>query len=162
MSRKSVFAGACVLLAAAAFASPALAATATTTMTVSATVQATCSASATPLAFGTYAGVQNDAASSLSVSCTSTTPYTISLNAGTGTGATVATRKMTSGANTLDYTLYSNSGRTTVWGQTVGTDTVAGTGNGSAQSISVYGRIAGGQLPVPATYADTITATITY
>ena len=69
---------------------------------------------------------------------------------------------MSASSNTLNYTLYSDSGRTAVWGQTIGTDTVAGTGNGSAQSVSVYGRIPGGQAPVPATYSDTITATVTY
>lgn len=162
MSRKFALTGVCIAAAAIVLAAPAYAATTTTTMAVSATVQATCSASAGALAFGTYTGSQVDGAASLSVSCTSTTPYTVSLNPGTGTGATVAVRKMTSGANTLSYTLYSDSGRTTLWGQTIGTDTVAGTGNGSAQAISVYGRVIAGQLPVPALYSDTVTATITY
>jgi spore coat protein U-like protein len=141
---------------------PAAAATSTTTMSVTATVQATCSLSATTLAFGTYVGVQLDGSSTLSVSCTNTTPYTVALNAGVGTGATVATRKMTATGTTLNYSLYQDTTRATVWGQTTGTDTVAGTGNGSAQSLTVYGRIPAGQLPTPGSYADTITATITY
>jgi spore coat protein U-like protein len=38
------------------------------------------------------------------------------------------------GGALINYALYSNSGRTTNWGDTVGIDTVSGTGTGSAQS----------------------------
>src|ERR1043165_2431993 len=102
------------------------AATTTSTMTVQMTITATCTVnSATSLNFGTQGilSANVDQTSTIQVTCTNTTPYNIGLDAGTGTGATVATRKMTSGANTVNYTLYSNSGRTTVWGNTVGTDT---------------------------------------
>ena len=68
------------------------------------------------------------------------TTYNVGLNAGTGIGATVAARKMSSGASTLVYTLYSNSTRTTVWGNTVGTDTVSCAGTGIVQNYTVYGR----------------------
>lgn len=91
-----------------------------------------------------------------------TTPYNIGLDAGTGTGATVAVRKMTSGANAVNYSLYSDSGHTTVWGNTVGTNTVAATGNGSTQSYTVYGRVTAQTTPAPGTYTDTITVTVTY
>src|SRR5437764_1366533 len=95
------------------------AATATTTFTVQMTVTATCTVnSATTLNFGTQGVLSTnvDQTSTLQVTCTNTTPYNIGLDPGTGTGATVATRKMTSGASTVNYTLYSNSTRTTVWG----------------------------------------------
>jgi spore coat protein U-like protein len=144
---------------------PLYAATATTTMTVQMTITATCTInSAATLNFGTQ-GVLSanvDQTSTIQVTCTNTTPYNIGLNAGTGTGATVATRKMTSGATTVNYTLYSNSTRTTVWGNTVGTDTVAATGNGAAQSYTVYGRVPPQAAPAPGTYTDTITVTVTY
>jgi spore coat protein U-like protein len=61
----------------------------------------------------------------LNVQCTNTTPYHIGLDAGTGTAATVAVRKMTNGSNTINYSLYTDSTRTTVWGNTVGTDSFA-------------------------------------
>lgn len=48
---------------------------------------------------------------------------------------------MTSGAATIDYSTYSNGGRTTNWGETVATDTVSTTGTGSTQSFTVYGRV---------------------
>jgi spore coat protein U-like protein len=69
---------------------------------------------------------------------------------------------MKSGSYTLNYSLFSDSARTVNWGNTVGTDTVAGTGNGSGQSIIVYGRLPGGQALNIGTYTDTITATVTY
>ena len=54
----------------------------TTTFGVSATVQSTCLISATALAFGTYTGAVDNATSTVSVTCTNTTPYNVSLNAG--------------------------------------------------------------------------------
>ena len=137
--------------------------TATTTFGVSATVQATCLVSATALSFGTYTGVVANATSTVSVTCTNTTTYNVSLNPGTASGATVTTRQMTGPSSSLlNYALYSNSGMTTNWGQTIGTDTVTGTGNGSAQGITVYGQVAAGQYVKPGSYSDTITATVTY
>ena len=141
----------------------AVAATATTTFGVSATVQATCLISATPMAFGTYTGVIANSTSTVTVTCTNTTTYNVGLNPGLATGATVTTRKMTGPASALlSYALFSDSSRTVNWGQTVSTDTVAGTGNGSAQPITVYGQVAAGQYVAPGAYADTITATVTY
>lgn len=141
------------------------AATTTTTFTSQITIQATCTIiSATNLDFGTQ-GVLSanvDQSSTLQVQCTDTTPYDIGLNAGTGTGATVATRKMTSGGATVNYSLYTDAGRTTVWGDTIGTDTVAATGNGASQSYTVFGRVPPQTTPAPATYVDTITVTVTY
>jgi spore coat protein U-like protein len=147
------------------FASSANAATATTTFTVSTTVLATCTVSAGNLTFANYSGAQVDNSSTVTVTCTNTTPYNVGLNAGTATSATVTTRKMTSASKsaTLAYSLYSDSTRTTNWGNTVGSDTVTGTGNGSGQGLTVYGRIPAGSYPAPATdYTDTITATVTY
>jgi spore coat protein U-like protein len=142
-----------------------LAATTTSTFQVQVTLTAQCLInSASTLDFGTQ-GVLSanvDQTSTIAVQCTDTTPYNIGLNAGTGTGATVATRKLTGGAATINYTLYSDAGRTTVWGNTVSTDTVAGTGNGASQNYTVYGRIPAQTTPAPGAYADTITVTVTY
>jgi spore coat protein U-like protein len=132
---------------------------------VQVTIVATCTInSASTLNFGSQ-GVFTanvDQSSTIQVQCTNTTPYNIGLDAGVGSGATVAVRKMTSGGATVNYTLYSDSGHTTVWGTTIGTNTVAATGNGAAQSYTVYGRIPAQTTPAPGTYADTVTVTVTY
>jgi spore coat protein U-like protein len=136
--------------------------TATATFTVSATVQATCNITATNLSFGTYTGTQTDATSTITVTCTNTSAWNIGLNPGTCPGATVTTRCMLNGAAQLNYALFRDTARTLNWGQTVGTDTLSGTGTGNAQANTVYGRIPGGQLPAPGAYTDTITATVTF
>jgi spore coat protein U-like protein len=143
------------------FVLPIHAATQTTTFQVTATVQATCTISATALAFGTYSGATLNATSSVSVTCTNTTPYNVGLNAGLASGATVTTRQMQNGSVLLNYALYSNAGMTTNWGNTSGS-WVGGTGNGSLQTLTVYGQVASGQYVTPGSYADTITATVNY
>lgn len=69
---------------------------------------------------------------------------------------------MTSGAATLNYALYRDSGHTNNWGNVVGTDTLAGIGSGLLQTLTVYGRLSGAQFPTPGVYSDTVTATLTY
>jgi len=154
-----------VIIAALAFVGVSNAATTTTTFPAQITITASCTVnSASTHDFGNQ-GVLTanvDQTSTIQIQCTNTTPYNIGLNAGTGTGATVAARKMTNGANTVTYALYSDSGRATVWGNTVGTDTVAASGNGAAQSYTVYGRVPPQTTPAPAVYSDTITVTVSY
>ncbi len=144
---------------------PVEATTTTTTFATQITIAATCVInSASTLDFGSQ-GVLTanvDQTSTIQVQCTNTTPYNIGLNGGTGTGATVTNRKMTSGGATINYSLYSDSGRTANWGVTVGTDTVAATGNGASQSFTVYGRVPPQTTPAPSTYSDTITVVVTY
>jgi spore coat protein U-like protein len=140
------------------------AATTSTTFNVSLTITSSCTVSATALAFGSTgviaAPINNT--STVTVTCTNSTPYNVGLDVGTGTGATTATRKMTSGANTVNYTLYQDSGRSILWGTTIGTNTVTGTGNGAAQAITVYGQVPAQSTPAPGGYSDTITTTVTY
>jgi spore coat protein U-like protein len=135
-----------------------------TSFTVSATVITSCNVSATTLNFGSHGLLTSntDATNTVTAQCTNTTPYNIGLNAGTGSGATVTTRKMTSGSNTINYSLYKDSSRTTVWGDT-GTAMVSSTGTGVSQPpFTVFGRVPSQTTPAPATYSDTIVTTVTY
>ncbi|KAB1082377.1 spore coat U domain-containing protein [Neorhizobium galegae] len=148
------------------FASVAGAQTATTTFNVQMTINGQCVInSASNIDFGAN-GVINtnvDATGTIIVQCTSGTAYNIGLNAGTGTGATVAQRRMTGpGAAVINYSLFRDSGHLTLWGNTIGTDTQTGSGNGAAQSLTVYGRVAPQTTPAPGSYADTVTVTLTY
>jgi spore coat protein U-like protein len=134
-----------------------------TTMAVTATVLPNCTISSTNLAFGNYSGALINSTSTISVTCTNTTPYSVGLNAGTGNSATDINRKMTGpGGATLSYALYSNAARTSNWGSNPGVSTVAGTGTGAAQTLTVYGQLPVGLPPTPGNYTDTIVATITY
>ncbi|PWC10753.1 spore coat U domain-containing protein [Brenneria corticis] len=146
-------------------AAPALAATATTNMAVSATVVAACTISTTALAFPDYSGVAVDSTATLSVLCSNAAPYTVGLGAGTAVGATTALRALTGSVagSTLNYGLYQEAAHTTNWGDTIDTDTVAGTGTGETQTLTVYGEIAANQLTsAVGTYSDTIAVTVNY
>jgi spore coat protein U-like protein len=131
-------------------------------LSVTATVAPSCTITANTLNFGGYSGAVSNATATLSVQCANGTPYNVGLDPGQSSGATVTTRAMMNGSKSLSYALYSDTGRTRNWGNTVGTDTVVGTGSGSAQILTVYGQVPAGQKPAPGSYADTVTATLTY
>lgn len=156
-------------VAVAAFAAtPVYAAEATSSLDVSATVTSNCNVSTTAVAFGNVNVISAsnvDATGGVSVTCTSGTAWAASADAGAGTGASLATRKMANGANLLNYVLYTDSARTSVWGDGVGgtTSTFSGTGSGSAQASTIYARVPSGQTSLPAgSYADTVTVTVAY
>ncbi len=139
--------------------------TTTASLLVSATVINACSVTSGTLAFGSYSTLNSsptNATASISVTCTLSVPYNVGLDAGTGTGATVAARKMTNGASTLTYSIYQDSGHTTVWGNTIGTNTVTGTGTGLLQTLTAYGQIPASQVVLALAYTDTVTVTVTY
>mgnify|MGYP001121486766 FL=1 len=141
---------------------------------------ATCAVVGTPLAFGAYTspgGAQLDTTSTLTVTCTPDyllltcrTDYTVKLSTGIAGG--YAPRQLASGANRLDYNLYTSAARTTVWGDgTGGTSTVPGTINTSLLLLvclagnnnhTVYGRIPASQNVAAGLYSDTITVTVSY
>ena len=162
---RSAFLGLTTVLLATAFSGQAQAATATATFGVSATVVKACTISTTALSFGNYdptSGSAVDGSSTVTVNCTNGTQYNVGLNAGTGSGATISSRKMTQGSYSLSYALYQDSARSSNWGNTVGTDTISGTASASPTSLTVYGRVPAGQNVPAGAFSDTITATITY
>lgn len=154
-----------LLTAGIAYLNLAQAGTATTTLGVSLTINAGCNVSSSPVAFPTQTVLSSGVpqTGSVSVTCTNTTPYNVGLDAGAGSGATVASRLMTGPSSaTVTYGLYQDSGHASVWGNTIGTNTVTGTGNGNAQSLTVYGYIAPQTTPAPGAYADTVNVTVTF
>ena len=135
----------------------------TSTLTVTGSVAPTCSISAGTLGFATYsAAAAKDASATVTVNCTNTAPYQLSLGGGNNLSGTTRRLAGPSGGY-LDYLLYSNSGRTTAWGDGTGLGAkVSGTGSGSNQSLTVYGRIPAGQDPRPGSYTDSVFVTVDY
>ena len=131
--------------------------------TATATVARQCSVTATTLDFGAVGLLLANTlgTSTIGVQCSSGSAWTVGLDKGSN-GASIITRKMASGANLVGYQLYLNAARTTVWGDTVGTNTVAGTGNGGVQNLTVYGSVPAQTTPAAGNYTDTITVTVTY
>ena len=155
-------------IAAAGLGANSFAAQSTGTFAVTATVDAACTISGTTLGFGNFnvlSGSNVDSTSTLTATCTNGSAYTVGLNAGLGSGATVTTRKMThtNTVNTLNYSLSTLSSGGTNWDDVGGTTVASGTGSGTGQSITVFGRVPTGQTsPIVGGYSDTITATIDF
>jgi spore coat protein U-like protein len=141
----------------------AAAATVTDTMNVTATVVASCNVSANNLVFGNYdpLGGDVDGSATIAVTCSNGAGWTLNLDGGSE-GSTAARKMNDGGSNKLSYQLFSNAARTQVWDDGTASN-ATGTGSGSAQTQTVYGRIAGSQSSVPiGSYSDTITATVIY
>ena len=142
------------------------AATANSSFQVNLTIQGECKVqSASNVNFGSQGVIDAniDTTNAIGVQCTNSTPYTVALSAGAGSGATVAARKMTSAANdTVSYALYRDASRTQLWGVTQNVDTAAGTGNGAVQTYTAYGRVPAQSTPAMGAYSDLVSVTITY
>jgi spore coat protein U-like protein len=136
---------------------------ASSTATMTSSVAAICTVTAGTLGFGAYNGTAAAlAAASVSVNCSSGAAYQVGLDAGVNASGT--TRRMAGpAAARLSYELYSNSVRTLAWGDGSALGArVAGTGSGSAQSLTVYGRIPAGQLVAAGSYTDSVVVTVEY
>jgi spore coat protein U-like protein len=136
------------------------------------TVIPNCYVSATPLNFGTASLLTSniDATASVTVQCTNTTPYSIGLD--NGANANGAQRRMSSGSTStyVNYNLYTDAARSSPWTSTTsstscsgGANTcILGTGAGSNQNVTVYGRVPPQTGPGPGSYSDTVVVTITF
>lgn len=132
---------------------------------------AACSVSTSNVAFGNYSGTQTDSNGTVSVTCSTfmmaTFNYTITI--ATGLSNSFNPRQMANGSNRLNYNLYTDSTRITVWGNgTNGTATVSDSITvmfmmQATKDYPVYSRIPSGQGPLPGSYSDPgIFVTITY
>jgi spore coat protein U-like protein len=134
--------------------------------TATADVPAECRAYATSdLAFGTLPGLiaaDVDQDTTFSMTCTGRTAWNVGLDNGLNASGSVRRMRRGAGTDHVAYELYTTAARTVRWGNTIGTDTVTGTGTGSAQSLVFHGRIPAPQSVPAGSYSDTVTVTITY
>jgi spore coat protein U-like protein len=144
------------------------AATATANLPVTARVIQQCTIAApNTLAFGDYdpvsahASANLDATTTINVACTKgSTGVWIGL--GLGANPTGSTRQLASGALRLTYEIYRETGRTTVWGNTLATGVNYVPTTRSVTAVSVYGRVPSGQDASVGSYTDTVVATINF
>lgn len=94
--------------------------------------------------------------------CTVGTPYTVALNQGAAPGATIATRQMRRSGASIFYQLYTDMGRTTVWGDGTTGVVVGDTGDGTSRALRVYGKVPVQATPAAGTYTDSVVITVTY
>lgn len=120
-------------------------------------------ATATDLDFGQSVAAitaNKDQASGISIACTSTSPWQIGLS--NGAHYSNSSRHMVGASGALiSYQLYRNAARTLLWGNTLNSDTVTGTGAASTQ-VPVYGRIPPQTAAGAGVYSDIVTVTLTY
>lgn len=157
--------------AVAAAAAPAPAANpATTTFQVTFKVDKSCSVSATDLNLGEQEVTGNvitaAATSAVTVTCSKQTGYTIALvpgnNSSVGTGSLASVTPLTN-TDTVAYQLYKTAATAgNEWGSSVGTNTVAGMGDGAAHAVTVYGKVTGSVNITPDSYKDTVTVNVAY
>jgi spore coat protein U-like protein len=146
------------------------AATATSSMSVTATLVNTCSVSAAALVFPPYTagGGAQTATTTVKVSCVKGSIFNVGLGFGNTTGSSYSPRLLSSGANTLQYNLYTSNAYSTVWGDGSGsTQYLTGTGNGTANPVplTVYGLLpdnAANQVAAAGAYSDSILVVIVY
>ncbi len=139
----------------------------------------TCTVSTPGVAFGgydVYAAAPTLANGTLTLRCSlgagenGSTPVPYKFSLSTGSSGSFAPRKMKSGANTLDYNLYTANTFGLVWGDGTGTTvTISGSmtlddANPSRTvTRTVFGRIPALQdAAVASDYLDNVTVTVTY
>lgn len=152
---------AALAIAMAAVAPAAVAATASSTLTVSASVAANCTITDATLSFGAYdpvgvnASSPKDGSTTMSVACTKGVSPVITIP--------LVGRTMSGGGDTLSYELYSDSARTTIFGETVPTGFSMGAApNKSPRTLNLYGRVPAGQDVGVASYSGTIQVTVNF
>ena len=144
------------------------AASATANLNVTASVGANCTISTAPVAFGAYdpivanASTNDDATGSVIVACTKGSTVTIGL--GLGANASGSQMRMKDAATDyLNYALYQDSGRATVWGTSgAGLYSPAAAPDKNPRTFTVYGRIPSGQDVPAGSYTDTVVATVNF
>jgi len=129
--------------------------------------RATCSISATGVNFGNYdpsAANPNDSTGNISYRCNQKDPITIFLSK--GNAPTFTPRQMRSGGETLNYNLYRDATRSSIWGDSTGGTTVysdpAPPGRNETVTVSIFGRIPPSQDVAAGAYGDNITVTINW
>lgn len=136
----------------------------TAPLTVRATVPWTsCMIQPATLAFGAYdplSPAPRDATGTITIACNGIAIYQVGL--GPGNGPPGSTRLMSrSGGGQLQYELYTDQARSTVWNTT---STVNGLVflNPAPVQLPVFGRIPAGQVAPAGTYGDVVQSTINF
>ena len=131
-----------------------------------ATAEAACTISTTAVNFGTYnvfSASPDNATGQVTYRCTAPRPPLVTIQLDKGGAPTFNPRQMRMGSEILNYNLYRDAARTTIWGDgTGGSQTYTRSNPPVNQNINVnvFGRIPAGQDVSAGSYSATVTATI--
>jgi len=155
-----------VVTAASTAAFVACAESASAPMTARIEIENACTVAARDLDFGIRSSLSQpvDAATTVEVACTNIGAFSLGFDRGTGPNARAESRKLSNGIDTVNYSLYADPGYSAVLGDASdGTTAMTGTGSGSTQTFTVFGRVFAGQgAKTVGVYTDTVTATLGY
>lgn len=122
-----------------------------------------------PLVFGAYDGLLRyvvDALGGVTFTCQSVDTFDqIVVDISRGSSTSWSARTMHAGARVLEYQLYLDAARSTVWGDGTGGTSHFGPYHPSADtptSVPIYGRIPAGQNAGAGSYSDTVVVTLSY
>ena len=131
-----------------------------------------CLVAATPVSFGTFSGARIDTTATITLLCQgngNNNPYSVALSQGISNS--FVDRFMIHGlADELQYNLYVDATRTTIWGNGQGEtrlqagqlDFPGGINSTAAARLTVYARLPAQRMQTPGTYADQIIVTVTF
>jgi spore coat protein U-like protein len=148
--------------------SPVAAGSATANLQVSTTVSANCTITTATVAFPAYdpivthSATNDDGTGTVTITCTKGTAATIGL--GLGANALVNQRRMKDATTDyLNYALYLDAGRTTIWGTaSPNLLTPVAAPDKTPRAFTVYGRIPSAQDVPAGSYTDTVVATVNF
>ena len=145
-----------------------VAGSATANLSVTAAVGANCTISTAPVAFPAYdpvvanASTNDDGTGSVIIICTRGSTATIGLGLGLNvSGSQMRMKDATT--DYLNYALYQDSGRATVWGNSgAGLLSPVAAPDKNPRTFTVYGRIPSAQDVPAGSYTDTVVATVNF
>ena len=136
---------------------------------VSATVEEGCTIGATGLSFGPYTQTGVNASGSITVICPQNMPYNVTMNSGLNYDPASGRRRMFGNTGQmLTYNLYRNESLTVIWGDSGFQNTIPngtplpGTGIGTAETVTVYGRVHANQTAPNGGYTDDVLVTVNF
>ena len=126
-----------------------------------------CTISVTSVAFGNYnvfTTTPDDSTGTITYRCNSSAAN-IWISLSDGSSTTFNPRTLRKGSEVLNYNLYTNAARTTIWGNGTGGTSVYSRGNppnNQNVNVTVYGRIPAQQDVSAGNYTDTVSAVINF
>jgi spore coat protein U-like protein len=125
--------------------------------------------SVVPVSFGGYdvfSPTATDGTGSVTYTCSGAGGAdVVAIELSTGGGNSFSPRALAAGINMLDYNLYLDASRSSVWGDTTGGTSrysLTGTANNDTLVITIYGRIPAQQNAKVGSYSDTVTVTVLF
>jgi spore coat protein U-like protein len=135
-------------------------------MSYSQLAHSACTVTTTAANFGNYnvfTTTTVNTTGTIRVTCSPRANIQIAIGASPNSGGfNPRSMKLTTGTDLLNYNLYTNSARTTIWGDGTSGTSVVIVNNVSNTTRTVYGRIPALQDVRAGSYSETLTVTVTY